>query len=269
MFKLLPAVVAVLCLSACATDLSRPPEGELTTAAARSVALHGPAGHEIETLFHAPRVRESMRDSTGANRGFEVVEFHTVEIAPDPLQPTALRLVGYIRKLREDRAELHFHEFHDRHWNRVGLMGPLGDLYRLRGGQAEHLGRHQLEAAARILFPAPGGYGSDLESQYLSRVRMHDPDVASADPRARGLHFRTHSAAPAVVVVTERSTPEVALHAELMARRRVRERDAALAERRLAERYGVIEDGFYGGIEFRNGQPVDERGRVLGPASLR
>lgn len=265
--RVLIAICVLACLAGCVADQARVarPDASLDAEAVnQSVMLHGSAGYSISAMFQGENIASKMRDTTGQARGLVGTEFFHVQIAPDATQPTALTTVGYIRRLEEDRGDLLLYEFYDKYWNRLAILGIDGDLYRVDARGSEHLGRFQLEDAAKHLYQPPSGYGYDTVAQDQARVRGWDPEVGSADPRARGVHHRTHRSAPPVIVMVRLRAGEVALLAERYAPERYNDAELELLNRLRAQRHGDVGiDEEYGGIQYKDGQPVDSMGRPL------
>jgi hypothetical protein len=202
--------------------------------------------------------------------GLLPVEYLHVQIAPDPTNAMVLETAGYIRKLERDRDSLFLYEFYDTSWRRIAILGMHGDLYRVDGTSEQHLGRFQLDAAANELFKPPSGYGYNALAQDRARVRMWDPEVAGADERTRGVYHRGHNAAPPVLVIAKLSRGDAATLSERFTRDRFNDREAERLNRlREARHGGVGQDENYGGLQYKDGQPVDEQGRPLYRGALK
>ena len=272
MYKLIPALLAALCVSACVTSQGRDHEArDLSVTRAqieREEYRHGTYGQELATIWSTGDVAEARLDTTGARQGLQVNEFYQIEIAENPLRPTVLTPVGYVRLLQEDRGDLFIYEFYDVAWGSIAYLGADGGLYRHERGVEEFLGKFQLDEAVVTLFPAPGGYGYDSLLQDDKLVKTWDTDVASAEPRARGVFHRTHGNAPPVIIYTRKRSGEAALLADRYTRERAAERDSELLNRLREDRhggYGIDEE--YGGLRYKDGNPVDENDRPLRPGS--
>ncbi|MCZ7606169.1 MAG: hypothetical protein M5U25_08855 [Planctomycetota bacterium] len=273
MNKLTAALLAALVLGGCVTDQGRDhPSRESYEGFDIEFEnqRHGYHGQEIAELFNTGHIAEERKDYSGRSHGLELNEFYTVEIAEDPLRPTVLTSVGYIRRLQEDRGTLFIVEFYDGAWQRVGYMNPDGAVYRYSGAREDYLGRFELDAAVRRLYYAPSGYGYDAELQDRALVNLRDPAFATGEPRARGVHHRTHRSAPPVVVYTPKRSGEARLLAERYEKERFDEREAERLKRlREGQTGGYGEDDEYGGLRFKDGNPVDENGRPLRPGSVK
>jgi hypothetical protein len=271
--RVLLAFVALLSLCGCVADQSRyarPDAGLDREELSQQTRLHGTAGATVLRLFNAPSIAEKLDDATGDDAGLQVVAFYHVQIAPDAARPFELRTAGYIRELVEDGTQLSLFEFYDRQWTRLAVMGQNGDLYRVDSAGPFSLGRFHLEAAAMELYHPPGGYGFDSVAQDRARVRGWDPEVATAAPRARGVHHATHRAAPPVLVINRLGRVEAASLAARRTPERFYETEALRAARQEELRHGGFgRDEFYGGLEYRDGNPVDEHGRPLHRGALR
>lgn len=270
MFKIAPMALLVALLAGCVANQGRDNDARdlyVDDDSAREVYLHGHSGLEAARIFNTGAVGEARGYTAGASLGMQVNEFYLVEIAQDPLRPTALTPVGYVRKLKEERGETMIFQFFDSRWNAIAYLGADGSLYRHDRGSESYLGRFQLDDAVRTLFAAPGGYGMDTEAQDLAIVNMHDPDVNSAPARVRGVHLRTHRSYPAIVAYTLKRAGEVGQMANLKRSERVdAENEMELAALRAA-RWGGHGDGNYGGLRFKDGNPVDDNDVPLRPGS--
>ncbi|MCB9933335.1 MAG: hypothetical protein H6841_07935 [Planctomycetes bacterium] len=273
MKKLTAALLAALVLGGCVTSQGRDNPARDTYTGVEietETRRHGPEGQEIAELFYTGEILEARQDYSGRSNGLELNEFYTIEIAEDPLRPTVLTSVGYIRRLREDRGDLFIYEFYDVRWQRFAYMNPEGSVYRYEGATEEYMGRFELDAAVRRLYYAPSGYGYDAELQDHALVNLKDNDVVTAEPRARGVHHRTHRSAPPVVVYTPKRSGETRLLADRYSKERFDEREAETAKRLHEERTGGFgEDEEYGGLRYKNGNPVDENDRPLRPGSVK
>lgn len=273
MHKLIPALFAAFLVAGCVTGQGRDhPSRDFSVTPAQveyEEYRHGGVGLELANIWHTGDVAAARGDYSGRNLGLQVNEFYQIEIAENPLRPTVLTSVGYVRMIKEDRGELFVYEFYDEAWKLVAYMGADGSLYRLEGARETYLGRFQLDDAVVALYPAPGGYGYDARLQDEKLVRTWDTEVATAEPRARGVFHRTHSSAPPVVVYSRKRSGEASLLAERYTRERAAERDSELLNRLREDRhggYGVDEE--YGGLRYKDGNPVDENDRPLRPGKL-
>ncbi len=273
------AVFAVACgcmlavLSSCGVDQSRrawPASSVDRDVVDRYIETHGEAGYDVYVLFHSDNIAEKMRDTSGRAPGLRAVEFYHVQIAPDPLNPMALQTAGYVRKLARDGGSVFLHEFYDTNWLRIAVLGMQGDLYRVDGNGDLHVGRFQLEAAAEELYDPPSGYGYDRLAQDRARLRLWDPEVAGQDARARGVHHRSHSAAPPVLVMNRLSYVELGALANRFSPARYNDSQLELYNR-LRERRdgGEGRDDEYGGLQYRDGNPIDDKGRPLYRGALK
>lgn len=273
MKKLTAALLAVLVLGGCVADQGRdnPSRGSYEGLGIEvETERHGHQGQEIAELFYSGPIAEERRDYSGKSHGLQLNEFYTIEIAEDPLRPTVLTEVGYVRRLQEDRGNLFIYEFYDGAWQRIGYLNGQGDVYRYTGAREEYLGRYELDSAVRRMYNAPSGYGYDAELQDHALVNVRDPAYATAEPRARGVHHRTHKSAPPVVVYTPKRAGETRLLAERYEKERFDEREAERMKRlREANTGGFGEDDEYGGLRFKDGNPVDENDRPLRPGSVK
>lgn len=247
---------------------SRPDLGVSEDAVRRERARHGGAGTEIAYLFNTGEIKDARQDSSGASHGLRGTEFYMVQIAPNPRQPSQLVKVGFARKVMEDRSSLLYYEFYDGMWNSIAKLMPSSELYRYDGGRETLLGRYDLTGAVRRLYPAPSGYGYDAVAQDTTRARMSDPDVAGGDSRSRGVAHTPHSSAPPVVVFTLYRAGEAGALANNWERTRHAETEALKLERARERRHGGIgQDETYGGLPYKEGNPVDADGKPLRPAS--
>jgi len=271
MQKLIPALFVCLMLAGCVGDQSRGnPDRDVLRGIdiEHEVELHGDSGQEIATLFNTGRIADARVDTSGNTMGLQLNQFYTIEIAEDPLRPTVLTAVGYIRRLEEDRGNLFSYEFYDGGWARIGYMNPEGAVYRYERQREEFVGRYDLDAAVRALYWAPSGYGYDSVLQDKSLVNLKDGDVASAEPRYRGVYHRSHNSAPPVVSFSLKRAGEAGLLAERYEKGRADETfDEKLNRLREGRTGGFGDDETYGGLQYKNGNPVDDNGRPLKPGS--
>lgn len=273
MYKLIPALFAAVLLSGCFTGQGRENPNRDMRVSENQIEYeeyrHGGYGREIATIWNTGEVAKNRGDYSGKTQGLQANEFYQIEIAENPLRPTVLTSVGYVRLLKEDRGDLFIYEFHDESWRTIAYLGADGSLYRLEGTSEVYLGKHQLDEAVVTLFPAPSGYGYDSELQDDKLVKTWDTDVSSAEPRSRGVHHRTHTSAPPVVIYTRKRSGEASLLGERYTKERAAERDSELLNRLREDRhggYGVDEE--YGGLRYKDGNPVDENDRPLRPGSI-
>lgn len=271
MAKLIPALLVIVMLAGCVADQTRDnPSRDLFVGVDVEpyTYRHGDVGQEVAELFNTGGVLEARQDYSGASLGLRPNEFYTIDIAEDPLRPTVLMTVGYIRKIQEDRGDLFMYEIYNGAWLQIAYMGANGSLYRYDSGREELLGRFELESAIRHLFYSPSSYGYDPVLQDQAIVNAHDPDVSAAEPRARGVHHRPHRV-PVVNLTLHRSGEARAL-AERYTSERANERYAEEAARLHQERTGGFgDDEDYGGLRYKDGNPVDENGKPLKPGSVK
>lgn len=266
-------LAAVLVLAGCVADQSRRarPSSDLDRdELRRQTALHGSAGYSVTELFSRGSFAEYRQDQVRASRGPQVQEFYHIQVALDPTNAAALSTAGYARKMQEEGAGLSYYEFYDSNWRRLAILGTDGDLYRVDGAELQNLGRFQPEGAAHELFQPPSAYGTDTLTQDRARVRGLDPDVASSDPVTRGVYHRSHRAAPPILTMTQMSGPEVGLLAARLEPGRFHDTEAARLARLREQRHGGHgQDEEYGGLTYKDGNPVDERGRPLHRGAIR
>jgi hypothetical protein len=256
----------------CFADQSRTAREDITDAERfeEDRRLHGTAGREINAVFASDHFREVMDVMRGEGHGLQLVAFHYIQVAKDPTRPMDLSIVGYVRELREERDSMRLYEIFDQEWSLLAILDGRGNLFHVATGEEKHLGRHQLEGAAFMLFDPPGGYGSDRLAQDQAAVRMWDPEVRAAQPRDRGVFHRGHSDAPPVLLVTEVRAEAIGDLAERFNRERADEQhNLRLQAMREARRGDVGEDEFFGGLEWRGGNPVDEHGNPMRRGSIR
>jgi hypothetical protein len=116
------------------------------------------------------------------------------------------------------------------------------------------------------LYFAASGYGYDSELQDSSIVRTHVKDVAGAEPAGRGVAHRTHRSSPPVVVFTPKRSGEVRLLGDSYARERYYERENEELNRLREENHGGVgQDEDYGGLHYKDGNPVNEDGTPMKP----
>jgi hypothetical protein len=273
MYKLISALLVAVVLAGCTGQTRNNPHRDTSLSGIDLEPyeyLHGDSGQEVAELFNTGGVKEARQDYSGSSFGLRPDRFYTIELAEDPLKPTVLTTVGYIRHLKQDRGDLFIYEVYDRSWKQIAYIGDNGSVYRYDTGKEKYLGRYQLDEAVRQLFPAPDGYGYDSVLQDHSRVHVDDPDVRTAEPRARGVYHRTHKSAPPVVIFSQHRAGETALLAERYSRKRAEERYAEEAARLHQERTdGVGDEETYGGLKYKKGNPVDEDGHPLRPGSVK
>ena len=271
MFKLTAALFTSILMAGCVAEQGRDnPDRDVVRGidGARATELHGSRGLEAAELFGTGPIADARNPMSGQSIGLQLNAFYAIEIAEDPLRPTVLTPVGYIRRLEEDRGSMFMYEFYDGAWSRVAYMNAEGGVYKYTGQSEEFLGRFELDTAVRELFWAPDGYGYDSEVQDKALVNLRDPNVGRAEPRYRGVYHRTHRAAPPVVAYTLKRAGETGALAGRYEKQRYDEREEDLLKRLREERTGRFgEDGNYGGLRYKNGNPVDENDRPLKPGS--
>ena len=231
---------------------------------------HGSLGYKIAEIFESESFKKALADTGGATAGLLPSNFYTVSIAPDPLQPMVLKKVGYVRKLVQDRGKAFLYEFYDSTWNRLGYLTSRAELFRTITGKKEDLGKFQIEAAVARLFPAPSGYGYDHTMSDLKRSQGENPDVSADSPEGRGVFHRSHQSAPPVVVFRHYRAGEAKALASQYERAISADRSAAKLRRLREARHGGFgEDEEYGGLRYKDGNPVDENGRPMRPRSIK
>lgn len=269
MHKLIAGLMFVTLVAGCVADQGRdhPNRRVLSSEATEAeVYRHGGAGYELAEIFNTGSVAEARRDTSGAGRGLQINEFYTIEIAENPLQPQVLTPVGYVRRLQEDRSDFFFYEFYDGSWTRIAYLNADGALYRYDASGEEFLGRFEIEGATRTLFYAPSGYGYDPVLQDASIAGMHDKNVREADPEGRGVSHRTHRTSPPVVVFTPKRAGEIGLLGDRYNKDRFYERQNEELNRiREANHGGYGQDEDYGGLKYKDGNPVKEDGTPMRP----
>jgi hypothetical protein len=269
----LAGLSVALGLAGCVGEQSRRARASVgfdEAAAERNVALHGPDGYTILELFHSDNISDKMRDTTGRSHGLEPAEFYHVQVAPDPADPLVLETAGYARKLEQDRGSIFLYEFYDTKWTRIALLGMQGDLYRVDAAGEHYVGKFQLDDAAKQLYNPPEGYGYDALQQDRTRVRMWDPEVAGMNPRARGVYHRPHGTAPAVLVLARLSPAQINQLADRFGPARFSEQQMQKLSTLREDRHGGVgQDEDYGGLQYKDGQPVDSQGRPLHRGALR
>ena len=82
---------------------------------------------------------------------------------------------------------------------------------------------------------------------------------------AGGVKHTDHNDRPPIWVYKSLKTGEATDTAEKYRRARAYEGYAEIAKRLKDKKIGDLEDGEYGGIEFKDGHPVDENGKKLRP----
>ncbi|MCA8912354.1 MAG: hypothetical protein KDB82_11665 [Planctomycetes bacterium] len=273
MYKLIPALLVAVVLAGCTGQTRDNPHRDTSLVGIDLEPYnyrHGDSGQEVAELFNTGGIKEARQDYTGNSLGLRPNAFYTIEIAENPLKPTVLSTVGYIRKLEEDRGNLFIYEIYDGAWLQIAYVGENGATYRYDSGKEQFLGRFEVEEAIRHLFHVSDGYGYDTVLQDRSIVNAHDPDVNSAEPRARGVYHRTHKSAPAVIFSRAYRTGEVQRLADRYSSERANERYAEEATRLHNDRTGGVgDDEDYGGLHYKDGNPVDENGHPLRPGSVK
>ncbi|MDC1141717.1 hypothetical protein OAU50_01375 [Planctomycetota bacterium] len=236
----------------------------------RESALHGAAaGFEIATIFESDQIRKKRMNYQGKARGLSVAEFWRVEIAKDPHKPSTLSQVGFFHLLREEEGTNFVYEFFNGDWDRIAYLMPSGDLYSFQSSKQNNLGKFQLESAIQKLFPAPNGYGYDPYLQDRLSVKHHDVEVASLDSDSRGVKHIDHKSRPAVWVYTPLKGGEAIDVAEQFRKNRAYEGYDMIKKRLLEKKTGDYGNDEYGGLDYKDGHPVDENGRKLKPGDMK
>ncbi|MCC6574494.1 MAG: hypothetical protein IT462_11960 [Planctomycetes bacterium] len=230
-----------------------------------SIYRHGRNGLEVERYYAGAEMQNRIDPLRGQTRGYIETEFYTVHIAKDPTKRDVMTLVGYMRRIEEERRGEFLFEFYDDAWDRIAWMNPRGELYTygIRAGEVVHEGNYQIETAAAVVYKPRSGYGYDAVTPDLKRTQGLDPDVVGTNPAARGVVIRQHRGHEPKIEVRQVPSSEAAkLRTALEANIFNSSNEIALEELRKATR-GEKVDGPMGGIEFKDRQPVDANGRPI------
>lgn len=230
-----------------------------------SIYRHGRNGLEVERYFNSTEIRDRTDPMRGKSYGYVPVEFYTIEAAKDPAAREILTLVGYARRIEEERRGEFLYEFYDDTWQRLAWLNPRGELfsYGRTAGDTVYHGNYLLEGAAYIVFSPPSGYGYDGVNPDLNRTRGTDTEVSGATPDGRGVVLRQHKGNEPKLIISPVSAGRAdemrrALDANVFNARV----DAELDDARKRVR-GEDVDGDVGGIPFKDGQPVDADGKPI------
>jgi len=239
---------------------------------------HGSSGYEIATIFNSPTYRDALRAEPGSEL-VVVEEFYTVRVARDLTRRDVLTEAGYCRRRKDLQSSGVFYEFFDTRWVLIGMLESGGVLKLVdNSGRASVHGKSQLDEALIVVYGARNGGSYDFSGADTNRAKMafvsgnigdkngdeEAAEVRLRSPRDRGVVLRTARDNAPVIELRRYRPMELRGLSDTLQRDRF---DASKEEelRRLREQRRGTEagDGAYGGMEFKDGQPVDSEGRPL------
>lgn len=270
------ALCSLCLLAGCSTSQERGPGEEETyrTAAEREAYLHGNPGYEIARTYNKADFRQKM----GAEPALESVaveEFFTVRVCRDQARRDILTDTGFARRRLDHQSGAYFYEFFDTSWVLIAYLNDRGELFVTNAqGKAEARGRFQVDDALILVYGARGGFTYDLSTYDDSRAKAAvvetgegdstAADIRSRSPRDRGVYLR--AARESGPVVELRRYRPLEIHALADSYRKERfdaNKEEELKQLRAARRGTEAPDGPYGGLEFKDGQPVDANGKPI------
>jgi hypothetical protein len=263
-------------LAGCSAPQGRGPGDEeaYRTEAEREAYLHGNPGYTIARTYDKAEFRDKMR-AEPALESVAVEEFFTVRVVRDQQRRDILTDTGFARRKIDHQSGAYFYEFFDTSWTLIGYLNDRGELFVTNDkGKAESRGRFQVDDALILIYGARGGFSYDLSTYDDSRakaavVETGEGDTTAADirsraPRDRGVFLRTARESGPVVELRRYRPLEIRALADNYRKDRFdANKEEELKQLRAARRGTEAPDGTYGGIEFKDGQPVDANGKPI------
>ena len=276
-------LTALVALSALAVGCSAPQgrsgdNDSFSSSVERDTYLHGTRGYSISRTYNKAEFREKMAAEPQADSVL-VEEFFTVRVLRDHNRRDQLTDSGYARRRLDRESGAHFYEFFDLGWKLIAYLDARGELHVPNAtGKSEALGRYQVDDALILVYGARGGFTYD-QSQYdesrakAAVVESGEGDTTAADlrsrsPRERGVYLRAARENGPVVELRRYRPVEIAALADSFRKDRFdANKEEELKQLRAARRGTESPDGSYGGLEFKDGQPVDANGKPIARGS--
>jgi hypothetical protein len=276
----LTALVALSALAAgCSAPQGRSGDNDsFSSSVERDTYLHGTRGYTISRTYNKAEFREKMAAEPQADNVL-VEEFFTVRVLRDHNRRDLLTDSGYARRRLDRESGAHFYEFFDLGWKLIAYLDARGELHVPNAaGKSEALGRYQVDDALILVYGARGGFTYD-QSQYdesrakAAVVESGEGDTTAAElrsrsPRERGVYLRAARENGPVVELRRYRPVEIAALADGFRKERFdANKEEELKQLRAARRGTEAPDGSYGGLEFKDGQPVDANGNPIARGS--
>jgi hypothetical protein len=275
--------VAVFVLGAlaagCSTSQGRGPnDSGFEASVERETQLHGTRGYAIARTYNKPDFRGKMAAEKHPDNVL-VDEFFTVRISKDPARRDVLSDSGYARKRLDRESGADFFELFDTGWKLIAYLNTSGELFVVdEMGKAKGLGRYQLDDAVILVYGARGGFSYSISQYDENRAKAAvvetgegdstAADIRSRSPRERGVYLRTARESGPVVELRRYRPVEISSLADALRRERADSNlEEELRQLRAARRGTEAPDGSYGGLEFKDGQPVDANGKPIARGS--
>ena len=270
------ALCALGLVAGCSTPQGRGPgeEEAYCTEAEREAYLHGNPGYTIARTYNKKEFREKMA-SEPPLENVAIEEFFTVRVCRDQSRRDILTDTGFARRKLDHQSGAYFYEFFDNSWALIGYLNDRGELYVTDAqGKAEHKGRYQVDDALILIYGARGGFTYDLTTYDESRAKAAvvetgegdatASDIRSRSPRDRGVYLRAARESGPVVELRRYRPLEIRALADNYRKDRFdANKEEELKQLRAARRGTEAPDGPYGGLEFKDGQPVDGNGKPI------
>lgn len=270
------ALVALCTVAAgCSSSQARGDQNDTFDAAVeRETYLHGTRGYTIARTYNKSDFRQKMAPEAQADNVL-VDEFYTVRVCRDHSRRDQLTEAGYTRRRYDRVSGAHIYEFFDMNWRLMGYVDSEGDLHVPdASGKATEVGRYQLDDAVIFVYGAPNGFTYSLGQYDESRAKAAvvdagEGDSAAADlrsrtPRERGVYLRAERENGPIVELRRYQPIEIGAYADTFRKERFdANKEEELRQLRAARRGTEAPDGSYGGLEFKDGQPVDANGNPI------
>lgn len=267
---------AALCalLAGCSTSQARAtgadePSRDLVELQTRA---HGNHGYAIARAFNSESFRENMKSDL-VDETVVVDEFYTVRVARDLTRRDVLTDAGYSRRRFDRESKAHFYEFFDTGWKLLAYLDTHGQLFVVNSsGKGSSRGTYQVDDALILVYQARNGFSYDVSGYDQARAKSafvnpddkDSEDMRSRSPRERGIFLRGQRENAPVVEMRRYRGLEAGVFAESFQKERFDARKAEELRQLREQRRGTeAGDGTYGGLEFKDGQPVGPDGQPL------
>lgn len=275
--KALHLLAASLCALACGCSTSQSrgnADAAFDASVERETYLHGTRGYAIARTYNKADFRQKMAPEAQPDNVL-VEEFFTVRVCRDHARRDILTDAGYARRRLDRDSGARLFEFFDTQWKLIGWLDGRGELHVPDArGKAQALGRYQVDDAVIEVYAARGGFTYDLSTYDISRAKAavvdagegdaEAADLRSRSPRDRGVYLRAARENGPVIELRRYQPLEIAAYAEGFRKDTFdAAKEAELQQLRAQRRGTEAPDGSYGGLQFKDGQPVDNEGRPL------
>jgi hypothetical protein len=241
---------------------------------------HGSRGLEIARTFNSRTFKDAMRESPIDDR-VGVDEFYTVRVARDVVRRDLLSDAGYTRRRTDRETGRFFYEFFDLNWKLLAYLNGEGELFSMNAsGKALARGKCQLDDALIAVYVATPGQSFNIydydEAKRKGSVSPRtdpksdvDPDREGAEirgrsPRDRGVAVKSQREIQPIVELRRYKTKEIGSLTDGYRKDKFDEAKAKELQALREQRRGTeAPDGSYGGLEYKDGQPVGADGQPL------